>query len=63
MRLQELETWVTPQQAADMVGISKQALHKHLKDGKFRAVNTAQGWLLDPASVRAFADKRARRDG
>ncbi len=60
MRLQELETWVTPQQAADMVGISKQAIHKHLKDGKFRAVNTQQGYLIDPKSVKAFADERAK---
>ncbi len=61
MKLQELETWVTPRQAADRIGISKQALHQHLKDGRFRAVNTQQGWLIDPASVEEFASQRQKR--
>lgn len=58
MKLQELETWVTPQQAAATIGITKQAVHNWLKDGRFRAVNTQQGWLIDPASVEALAKER-----
>lgn len=51
MRLKDLETWLTAKEAADRVGISKQAMHKRLNEGKggYRAVKTHHGWLIDPA--------------
>ncbi len=51
MRLKELEHWLTATDAAEALGISRQAVHKRLAEGKMRAVRTRLGWLIDPAEV------------
>lgn len=51
MRLKDLETWFTPGDVAMRVGVSRQAIHKRLEEGRYRAVKTRQGWLIDPESV------------
>ncbi len=59
MQLKELEKWITPTDAAKIVGISHQAIIKRLNEGKhYRAVYTRQGWLIDPASVEKFKQSR-----
>ena len=52
MRLNDLENWLTPGDVARELGISRQAVHKRLKDGKHRAVKTRLGYLIDPESVQ-----------
>lgn len=51
MRLKDLENWLTPYEAGQRLGITRQAIHKRLNEGKLRAVKTRQGWLIDPESV------------
>jgi len=42
---------LTPGDVARELGISRQAVHKRLVDGKMRAVKTRLGHLIDPESV------------
>lgn len=58
VKLKELEDWLTPGEAAPHIGISRQALHKWLYDGRLRAVNTHAGWLIDPEDVTRLASER-----
>lgn len=57
MKLTDLETWLTPTEAARIAGVSRQMVEKRLNDGKYRAVRTHQGWLIDPASVKKGTNK------
>ncbi len=57
MQLTELEVWLTPTDAAKVLGVSRQMVEKRLNDGRYRAVRTRQGWLIDPKSVEG-AKKR-----
>jgi hypothetical protein len=50
--LKELETWLTPSEAAKVLGLSKAGLTKRLVEGRQRGVKTHQGWLVDPAELR-----------
>ena len=63
MRLKDFEHWLTVKDAADRIGISRQAVHKRLEDGKMgRAVKTRLGWLIDPQSVEeATKERKGRR--
>lgn len=61
--MREFSTWLTPTEAGERIGVSKQALYRHLHNGKFRAVETHAGWLIDPQSVEAFAARRGQRRG
>ena len=51
MRLKDLERWLTPTEAARIIGISRQATLKRLEVGKLRGVKTHQGWLVDPQDL------------
>ncbi len=56
MKLRNLESWLTPTDAARLLtedgnGISRQAIEKRLNEGKHRAVKTRQGWLIDPDRI------------
>jgi excisionase family DNA binding protein len=51
VRLKDLETWLTPKDVAERSGVSRQMIHKRLAEGRYRAVKTRQGWLIDPAEV------------
>lgn len=64
MRLKDLEEWLTPTDVARMLGISRQAVHKRLEEGKLgRAVKTRAGWLIDPADAeRVAVEVRERRE-
>ena len=53
VNLKDLENWLTPTDAAKVLkeqgrGVSRQAIEKRLNDGRYRAVKTRQGWLIDP---------------
>jgi hypothetical protein len=47
----ELEQWLTPSEAARIIGISRQGTLKRLEAGRLRGVKTHQGWLVDPKDL------------
>jgi predicted transcriptional regulator len=60
MRLKDLETWLTPADIARLLGISRQAVHKQLEEGKYeRAIKTRGGWLVDPEAAERVAAERS----
>ncbi len=61
MRLRELENWLTAGDVAEREGISRQAVHKRLDNGRYRAIKTRAGWLIDPESVPDAIRDRERR--
>ncbi len=69
MKLKDLESWLTPTDAARLLTeggnrISRQAIEKRLNDGKYRAVKTRQGWLIDPNSIVGWLEReKALREG
>lgn len=58
MRMKDFEKWLSVKDASDRIGISRQAVHKRLEDGKMRAVKTRIGWLIDPDAVEKAAQER-----
>ena len=50
--LRELEGWLTPTEAAKIIGISRQGMLKRLEEGRQRGVKTHQGWLVDPEALK-----------
>ena len=58
MRMKDFENWLSVKDASDRIGISRQAVHKRLEDGKMRAVKTRIGWLIDPDAVEKAAQER-----
>ena len=57
--VEEFEKWLTPQQVADRIGISKQAIHRQLNNHKLRHARTNQGVLIDPAEVEKIKARRS----
>ncbi len=57
--VEEFETWYSASQAGDEIGVSRQAVHKMLKNRRLRFADTALGALIDPASVREVKARRA----
>ena len=60
MRLSELEHWLTPVEAARELGVTRQTVNKKLRDGRYRAVKTHLGYLIDPASIEAERKVKAK---
>ena len=58
MRMKDFENWLTITDAAEQIGITRQAVHKRLRDGKLRGVETRLGWLIDPEAVEKAAQER-----
>ena len=69
MKLKNLESWLTSTGAARLLTeggnrISRQAIEKRLNDGKYRAVKTRQGWLIDPNIIVGWLEReKALREG
>lgn len=61
LRLKELESWLTPAEAGEVVGISKQAVVKRLENATIRGVKTHQGWLVDPKDAERLRREREER--
>jgi excisionase family DNA binding protein len=62
MRMKDFENWLSVKDASDRLGISRQAVHKRLEDGKFsRAVQTRIGWLIDPEAVDEAVQEQAAK--
>jgi hypothetical protein len=63
VRLQELEAWWGATNAAKQLGVTRQAVHYMLKEGRLRGIKTEIGWLVDPVSVeREKLRRELRRD-
>ncbi len=59
--LQEFEQWLSNGQVSKRLGRSRQGVINLAESRQLRAVKTACGWLYDPESVEAFAEKQSRR--
>ncbi len=59
--LKELEQWLSTGQVSSRLGRSRQGVIDLAEARKLRAVKTAAGWLYDPASVEAFAEREAKK--
>ena len=55
----EFERWMSAGQAAEEVGVSRQAIWKAANEKRLRVANTANGILVDPVSVEAMVRRRA----
>ncbi len=61
IRLKELEHWLSTGQVSKKLGRSRQGVIDLAEARKLRAVKTAAGWLYDPESVEAFAERESKR--
>ena len=63
--LKELERWLSTGQVSTRLGRSRQGVIDLAEARRLRAVKTAAGWLYDPESVEAFAEreKKKRKEG
>jgi excisionase family DNA binding protein len=49
---------LTPSQAAERLGISRQAVHKAIKDRRLKAREIAPGWyLIEEQALKAYEPK------
>jgi excisionase family DNA binding protein len=55
IKLDELETWLSTGQVAQILGRSRPNVLELASRRRIRSVRTAAGWLYDPASVHEFA--------
>ena len=60
VRLKELERWLSTGQVSKRLGRSRQGVIDLAQARRLRAVKTAAGWLYDPESVDAFAEREAK---
>jgi hypothetical protein len=59
--LKELERWLSTGQVSKKLGRSRQGVIDLAEARRLRAVKTAAGWLYDPESVEAFAEREAKK--
>jgi hypothetical protein len=59
--LKEFEKWLTTSQAASKMGKTRQGVLWMLENGRLRGVQTALGWLVDPAAVAEAKEKESAR--
>lgn len=60
--IKEIESWLTVQQAAEALGVTRKTLYAWLEDGRLRAAHTAHGWIVDPVSVAEYGERRQKRE-
>ena len=58
--LEELERWMSTGQVSKRLGRSRQGVMHRAEARRLRAVKTAAGWLYDPESVEAFAERESK---
>ena len=56
-----MENWLTPAEAGEVIGVSKQMTINYLEEKTLRGVKTHQGWLVDPADAKRVARERAAK--
>ncbi len=52
--IEDIEKWPSVKDVADELGRSRQGIRNMLASRDLTGVHTRIGWLVDPASVRAF---------
>jgi predicted DNA-binding protein (UPF0251 family) len=57
--INEFERWLSAGQAAERIGVSRQAVWKMANEKRLRVADTANGILVDPVSVEAMIRRRA----
>ena len=60
--LKELERWMPTGQVARKLSRSRQGVIDLAEARRLRAVKTAAGWLYDPESVEAFAERESKKN-
>ncbi len=59
--IREFEEWLTPQDVARALGVTRQAVHERLERGtlvpKNQSVKTRSGWLVKPTAVDGLMTK------
>ncbi len=59
--IREFAEWLTPQDVARALGVSRQAVHERLERGtlvpKNQSVKTRSGWLVKPEAVGGLTTK------
>lgn len=51
---------ITPEEAAEMLGLSIQTIQKWLRSGKLKGSKVGNLWRIDPKDVRALLPERAK---
>ena len=59
--LKELETWISTGQVSRRLKRSRQGVIHLAEARRLRAVKTTAGWLYDPESVEAFAERESKK--
>ena len=59
--LKELERWLYTGQVSRKLERSRQGMIDLAEQRRLRAVKTAAGWLYDPESVEACAERESRK--
>ena len=62
IRLKELERWMSTGQVSKKLGRSRQGVIDLAEARRLRAIKTAAGWLYDPESVEAFAERESKKN-
>lgn len=55
------EKWISQKKAADMRGVTRQAIHQLMKKGRFRTKEVAGKTLLHRKDVKDYEEKRGGR--
>lgn len=59
--LREVESWLSPSEAGEVLGTSGQWVTKLARRGELDAIRTSLGWLVNPADVDRLARERLEK--
>jgi hypothetical protein len=59
--VKEVESWLSPSEAGEMLGTSGQWVTQLARAEKLDGVRTSLGWLVNPADVERLANERLHK--
>lgn len=59
--VREVENWLSPSEAGEVLGTSGQWVTKLARRGELDAIRTSLGWLVNPADVDRLARERLEK--
>lgn len=59
--VREVESWLSPSEAGDIIGTSGQWVTSLARKGSLDAVRTSLGWLINPEDVERLASERLEK--
>lgn len=59
--LREVESWLSPSEAGEILGTSGQWVTKLARRGELDAIRTSLGWLVNPQDVDRLARERLEK--